>query len=125
VVGFRLYIGNATRFYTNVIFVPGLSATNVLVQNLQPGTAYYFALTATHWTVTATTGYGRESDYSNEGFTQTAPALRPPTLRETTAVYAMSGRMLGQALLADDWQFPSLPGTPDVGEHYLLLRIDR
>ena len=57
VVGYNLYIGGASRSYTNVLNMG--SATNTLVGGLTEGKTYFFA-------VTAYDDQGDESDYSDE-----------------------------------------------------------
>jgi hypothetical protein len=57
VAGYNVYIGGASRNYTNL--VDAGDATSVTISNLAPGATYYFA--ATTYTVS-----GLESDYSSE-----------------------------------------------------------
>lgn len=57
VQSYRVYFGTATRNYGP--FIPVQDSTNYTVENLEPGTTYYFA-------VTAVDSAGNESPYSNE-----------------------------------------------------------
>ena len=57
VLGYNVYIGGASRSYTNVVNVG--DATSLTISNLTPGVTYYFA--ATTYTVS-----GIESEYSAE-----------------------------------------------------------
>jgi hypothetical protein len=56
--GYRLYYGQASRSYSGIVPV-GKHETSATVTNLEAGLTYYFA-------VTAYTGDGLESDYSDE-----------------------------------------------------------
>jgi hypothetical protein len=69
--GYRLYYGTATRTYDRTVEVSG--DTRISVDDLEPGSTYYFAVTA-HNTA------GLESDYSNEvAYTvEEQPDNRPP-----------------------------------------------
>ncbi len=76
VAGYNVYYGSASRTYTNVVMVSGLTNTTASVSNLQVGVIYYFAATAF---ITAPTFL--ESDYSTEVSCNLATFLRssPPT----------------------------------------------
>jgi hypothetical protein len=72
--GYNVYYGGASHDYTNVI--PLGNTTNVRVDGLMEGKAYYFA-------VTARDAYGDESDFSDEtaylvpGFVTLTPGTIP------------------------------------------------
>ena len=74
VAGYNVYLGGASRNYTNLI--DALDTTSLTVSNLVPGATYYFA--ATTYTVT-----GLESEYSAEAkytVPQTTIINQQPTL---------------------------------------------
>jgi hypothetical protein len=116
VVGYRLYTGGASRNYTNVVFLPGVSTTNAVVMGLPRGGTCYWALTATNLVQTQYGPLGQESDFSAEVSYSVPPPLAPPNLRGPTAMVVQSGQVLGEALLADD--------TAQRGE-IVMIRIDR
>ena len=57
VTGYKVYYGTISHDYTNVVVVGNVLTT--IISGLQPGTTYYFA-------VTAYDAFGTESDFSNE-----------------------------------------------------------
>ena len=58
--GFRVYWGTVPGNYSNTVTLNGAGALSYVVENLVPGTTYYFATTAFN-------SSGLESGYSNEG----------------------------------------------------------
>jgi hypothetical protein len=66
VTGYRIYVGNASRAYSNVVSVSMCTNRTGTVSNIIPGVTYYFA-------ATALAESALESDYSDE-LTYTASA---------------------------------------------------
>lgn len=87
VVGYRLYEGSYSQFYTNVIDVG--SATMATITGLVQGATYYFA-------VTAYDASGLESAFSGE-ISYTVPTttiVPPPDARLTVSLSPLSQSML-------------------------------
>lgn len=98
IAGYHLYVGTASKVYTNIVDSGG--STSVSVTNLSGGVTYYFA-------VTAYSPIGLESDFSNE-ISYTAPSGGPATLRITMS--PTSGVQLS--------------GSAPSGYQYQVLRSD-
>lgn len=88
VTGYFIYVGTATRSYTNKVAVG--NGTTATITNLIRGTVYYF-------TATATDG-GLESEYCNEVIYK-VPSLPPPpaNIRASNVVLKVSIEMSPRA----------------------------
>lgn len=110
--GYNIYIGVASRTYTNFVSVSG--GTTLSVSNLVRGVTYYFTATATY-------AGPLESDFCNEvSYTPKLPA-KPGSLRNPIALVVQSKAIDPAAQWADagmDWSL-----TPDQANQVFRLMI--
>jgi len=74
VVGYRIHYGDQSRHYTKTVQVKGRLTSSAVIDNLEEGKAYFFA-------VTAYVANGKESAYSPEISNMKPPRIKIPVSR--------------------------------------------
>jgi hypothetical protein len=111
--GYKLYYGNASEDYSQVLDVG--DTTMYTVTNLTAGNTYYFA-------VTAHDASGYESDYSNEVSTTIVQQYRLTASKDGTG----TGTIIGTGINCGNecantynaWAIVTLTATPDAGSTF-------
>ena len=94
VIGYRIYYGNSTRTYANIVDVGNVLTAKV--ESLKSRTEYFFA-------ATAYADNGLESDFSNEAV-YTTPTFRP-TMKLENTVLSFQSPPGDQWLIEETWDF--------------------
>ncbi len=111
--GYKLYYGNASGDYSQVIDVG--DTTMYTVTNLTAGNTYYFA-------VTAHDASGYESDYSNEVSTTVVQRYRLTARKRGTGAGTITGTGINCGNECSNtynaWALVTLTATPDAGSTF-------